>query len=148
SDWRCVDWIVPCMPHRRGASGTALLPAALAYQVLALAGGEVEAGDAVAQAAKLVPTTLLELVAWLLEVARKGTSFEPPVLAPLPDPDDAEHEEPDADSDPGRTAADGGDRPVVRSSGASLPPRPQVLRQPRVPPVLRSLEQCDVAVHG
>src|SRR5690606_28652832 len=33
TDRRCVDWIVPCMPHRRGASGTALLPAALAYQV-------------------------------------------------------------------------------------------------------------------
>lgn len=123
--WRCTEWVKPCMPHRRSPSGVDLLPASLAYQVLALAGGRDDAGTAVAEAAALVPATLLELVAWLLEVARKGQAFRPPSLAPAEDFD----EEPDGvDCDHGRPSESTSEESVV--------------------PPLRRLDGCAVEVVG
>src|SRR5690606_27261316 len=110
-----------------------VFPAALAYQVLALAGGQADAGNAVAEAARLAPAPLLDLVAWLLEIARRGQVFRPLALAEEDDVDGANHD--------GRGEED--------AAAPSAGPAPDVVvqREPHPPP-LRTLAGCDIEVDG
>lgn len=133
TDQKVTDWLHACQPRRRSVRGLDVFPAALAYQVLALAGGQADAGNAVAEAARLAPAPLLDLVAWLLEIARRGHVFRPLALAEEDDVEGAIHD------DPGEEDA------VAPSAG----PAPDVVvqREPHPPP-LRTLAGCDIEVDG
>src|SRR5690606_12131131 len=63
---------------RRRKYGADRFPGTLLYQLLLSAGGADESGPAVAEAVSLEPTTVLELVAFLLEATRRGHALHPP----------------------------------------------------------------------
>lgn len=77
--WRHLDLLRGLSPNRSTIDAE-WLPAAIAYHMLAVIGGDDESGPAVAEAMELEPTIVLEALAMILQLLRTGIKIHPPVV--------------------------------------------------------------------
>lgn len=77
--WWHIDWVrAATYKSANGATGVDQFTGILLFHLLALAGGDEDAGPVIAEAVDLAPSATLELVAFLLEATRQGIQLHAP----------------------------------------------------------------------